>query len=176
VQDSVSVWEDEFDKLPKAKEPAMNAFAAYVDQRVTGKLGLSPMITGSQSFTFALPAFVSPLLPLVPTIDPVSGKTALANAWQASALASVMFVGPGAYVGAPTPATTFSLPPAVIVNPASVVAAYASLLSGLLATKPSEKSEIPKLLHDAFASLSYVVTGINSLPIPTPLVVTASVS
>lgn len=173
-QDSVSVWKSEFDKLPKVGTnvaEGMTNLANFVDARVTNKLGLGPPITGSFAFTFNKAAFVAPLLSLAPVNNP-SGLITMANAWQTAALASVMIVSPGASVGAPTPPTTFSVVAAVI-DPASVAAAYAVLLSKLSAAKPVEKDPpLPTYFQEAFASLKYNLSGLNSLPPPagpTPL-------
>lgn len=171
MQDPLPIWKAQWETLPKALAAAQGALnlSNYVMQRVSAKLTLAPIIGGPPAvFTFNAPAFAAPLSALVPTPDPVSGATAMANAWQASVLASVMLVLPGAYVGAPTPATTFSVV-VCVVNPAALAAAYSTLLSGILSLQPSPLSQIPDLLYAAFASLTYDLSGLNSLPIPTPL-------
>lgn len=179
MQDPLPIWKAQYELIPKdgvlaAPQGALN-IANYVSQRVTGKLTLAPIIGGPPAiFTFNPAAFAAPLSALVPSPDPITGKTAMANAWQAAALASVMLVTPGAYVGAPTPATIFSVV-ACVVNPASVAAAYAALLSSMLALQATPlPSQIPDLLYAAFASLTYNLTGLNSIPPPAgPLPLTA---
>ena len=174
--DPLSIWKSEFDNLPKDAPTViqgMQNLANFVDSRVSGKLMLGPPIIGSSSYTFAKAVFVAPLIVLQATVDPVSGKIAMATAWQTAALASIMTLSAGASVGAPTPATTFAAPPLCVVNPASLAAAYASLLANLLALVPTkEKSKIPDLFFSAFSSLTYIVSGINMIvPTPTPLIV-----
>lgn len=171
--DSEQVWKDEFKKLPQVSSSTsdgMNNLADFVAARVAGmKIG-SP-ITGTSSFTFNRSAFVSSLLSLAPVQD-TSGLIAIATAWQTSALASTMFVSPGASIGAATPATTFAAV-VTVVNPASVAAAYTILLSNLSSLQPvAEDPMFPVYLRNAFLMIQYTLTGLNTV-VPTPVTITA---
>jgi hypothetical protein len=169
--DSLPTWKSEFEKIPKNKNSSMENLANYIDARVTGKMQLGTPFIGSSSFTFNKAVFLAPLSSLVPTVDPISGKLAMASAWQIAILASTMSASAGS-IGVLSPATTFSvITPPIIPSP-TLVASYAALLSGLLALIPTPgPSQIPDLFHSAFSSLFYIVTGINSIaPTPTPLI------
>lgn len=166
AQDLLPIWKMEFESLPKTAIPGawQSGFASYVSQRVMGKLMIAPPVIGASTFTFNTAAFMAPLMSIVPSLDPVTGRTALANAWQAGVLASIMITAPGAYIGAPAPPTTFSVVTTTLVNPASVTAAYSTLLSGLMSIPPSiAPSIIPDLLYAAFASLMFDLSGLNSI-------------
>jgi hypothetical protein len=167
--DPVSVWKSEFEKLPKVGTTVaegMTNLANFVDARVTNKLGLGPPMIGSFTYTFNKAIFLAPLISLTPSPSNLTGMTALANAWQSAALASMLIVPPGAAVGAPAPPTTFSVA-AAIVDPASVALAYSTLLQKLLAAKPvGEDPPFPTYFYDAFTALKYNVSGLNSVPPP----------
>ena len=170
--DPLPVWKAEFEKMPKTKNSSMEALANFIDARVTGKMQLGTPFLGNSSFTFNKAVFLAPLSSLIPTFDPISGRVALASAWQTAILASTMSASSGS-IGAPSPATTFSvITPPIVPNPALLVVSYASLLAGLLALVPTPgPSQVPDLFYSAFSSLSYIVTGLNSIaPTPTPLI------
>jgi hypothetical protein len=90
-------------------------------------------------------------------------------------------VAAGGSVGAPTPATIFSAPPAAVFEPASLTAATAALQTALLAALPVGtplSSAYPSALYTAFTSLQVLLTGLNSVPPvagPNPLIATVSV-
>lgn len=170
-QDVLAIWREEFKNLPITKENdwAQN-IGDTIEARVTNKLQLAPPFGGPPTrFTWQKGLFVSAIENLQPVTDPVSGRTAIANAWLNSVLASQMTSLGGNFVGAPSPATTFGAPPIITIDPPSAAAAHATLLQGLLNLEPVSEApgNFPNLFFAAFGALTFTATGINSLPPPT---------
>ena len=96
----------------------------------------------------------------------------LAGGFAASAGMSTMTIPMGSSVGVANPGTIFSAPPVVIIEPPSLVSATKQLKSDIEGANVTKGlSMIPVYLRDAFLSLTFLVTGINSMtPTPTPLV------
>lgn len=170
-QSPLPTWKSEFKNIPQdpatALEGAQN-IADWIDKQVTNKLTLGPPFVGSAVYAWQ-PSIFAPLIILPPSPDPASGRTAMANAWQTATLAATMTVSSGS-VGPPSPPTLFSAPPVTVVDPPSVTAAYATLLQGILALPLAPEIDLctlPDLFFAAFASLTFTLTGLNSVPPPT---------
>lgn len=177
--DSEGVWKSTLKAIPNTVDKAagIQALADWVEARVVSKLALDPslIVGATPSYVWLQSAFKPPLLTLEPVTDP-STVTAIADAWRDAALTSLMPVLPGISVGSPSPATTFSVVVSLL-DPASVASAYNTLSSALLELKPTadpDDVKIGPLLRAAFLSLTFTLTGLNTIvPVPTPLVAAA---
>ena len=174
----LQTWKDELENMPKVDNPtwAIN-FANYVDEMIAG---LTPQaaaldVSAGYSFTFDKTLFAAQLATMAPTPDPVSGITALANAFLASITSplTLFAILPGAFVPPSTPATLFSVVAPTILNPATPPLLHAKLLE-LIASSPvdsAQDSEFPIKFREAVLLLGITVNGTNSVvPVPAPLV------
>ena len=144
--------------------------AQWAAARTTMKLSLSNIV-GPVTYTFNMGQFDALLKTCLTTDQKVAAAAQISNAWAAAAMSSPMLVLPGSSLGVPSPATTWSAVAAVI-DPPSVMMAKMQLMQGLLAAEAVEDGYLSKMaeaFRQAFLSLSFTVTGMNSLPIPTPL-------
>ena len=175
--DPLPVWLQEWENLPVDATGTQSPkdIANFVDERVTGKLEFGPLakFTPPPKFTWQKALFESALriLALVPSPDPITPRTAMANAWQTATLASLMGItAPGTTINPPPPPTTGSVLTAVaLIDPPTVAVAYAGFLSDLLtappATTPAE-SVFPRACFKAFTQLTFSVTGTDTTPTP----------
>lgn len=173
--DPLPMWLKEFKNLPVRgdKDPPgkwADDLADFIDKRVTNKMGLgSPLMGPPSTFTFQKALFSAPLKALQAVPEPISGRIAVANAWQSAILASTMVPGAGLAVGSPAPPTLFSAPPVVMIFPVSVTLAYTGMVADLIAMPLAPDalgSKMPSILYTAFTKLMYMVQGLNSLPPP----------
>ena len=181
--DPLPLWKKEFKNLKPVgdKDPPgkwADNLADFIDQRVTNKMTLGTPIMGPPStFTFQKALFSAPLKALQAVPDPISGRTAVANAWQSAILASTMVPGAGIALGSPAPPTLFSAPPVCMIFPVSVTLAYAGLLMDLIGLGEAQDplmSKMPDALYTAFTKLQFMLQGLNSIPPPAgplPLIV-----
>lgn len=145
--------------------------AQWAAARTTMKLTLSNII-GPVTYTFNMSQFDMLLKTCLTTEVKMVAAAQISNAWAASAMASPMIVLPGCSLGAPTPATTWSAVVAII-DPPSVMMAKMQLMQGLMQADAVEDGYLSKMaeaFRQAFLTLSFTLTGMNCLPIPTPLV------
>lgn len=176
--DPVSIWTAEWANLPPVTdELAPVQIANFVFQRVSAKLSAGPPFSGGFVFTFAMPIFQQIITDIPKTPTTAIYATRYGDAFQSSCVGSAL-VCSGGFIGAATPPTTFSAPPAAVFDPGSVAVAKAALVATLMAAPPapSEASIVPIALHQAFSSLKIILSGLNSIvPTPTPLVATVPV-
>jgi len=139
-----------------------------IDGLVTNKAQLAG-ITGSVVFTFNKSVFMAQLMAL--TFTPVAAVAAqiIGLAWGAAMQASTMVVPAGSYLGTPSPATTWSVVTASMIDPPSIAAAQAGLISTLSvmqAVKNAEDSALGSALYKAFTQCTATVSGLDSTPSP----------
>lgn len=145
----------------------------FADWYVSNITGISPDPTAltAVGFVFAFPAptFAAQIL--------ASPKPDFGTAWINTISTMVypvsLAVATGTVYGPVSPATTFSAITAVIINPASIIAAQSKLLE-LLAVMPVSDNKLakyPPLFREATTMLKIDITGMNSVaPTPAPLV------
>ena len=168
--DSESIWKQEIKNIGTTQVAAEGVakFAKAINQRVTGKLGVTG-ITGSIMYTWNPAAFVSIMLSAVPTPDPISGLIKLASAWETGTVSSILTVPSGSYIGSASPTTTWSLVIASIIDIPSIAVAKAALIAELQlaqAVNSADNSIIGTALFHAFKKLTATVSGLDSTPTP----------
>jgi len=167
--DPLSSWTNAFTNLaPAADDSWADNMADAVDGLVTNKLAVTT-ISPSATFTFNKAIFAAQLKLATPTDNAVAGCTNFADAWGSAVTASTLVVAPGSYLGAPTPATTWSVVILSLVDPASIAAAKAALVIALTSATPvanAALSAFPSAFRTAFATLTASVTGLDSTPSP----------
>lgn len=175
--ESASVWADTLNNLPKVTTPDWTEnIAQAIFDLTSNKLQIQD-IEPPSVFTFQKPIFQAVLATAVPAVDPVTGATTFSNAWRDACAASVMFVASGSsYVPGgvpPSPANTFSAPPAVVVDPPSLLIGYNILFTAIATGGGQPNADyFAEQFRDAFLALTYTVTGVNSVtPTPGPLVI-----
>lgn len=169
VTDILDDWKSAFNDIPNVMTQAegVQNLSDWIESHVTGKLVLDPSIivgTGI-TYTWNKEAFKAELLSLSNSPTP----NGLASAWKASVEASIMSVPAGASVGAPSPATTFSAPPVTVLDATSVTTAFSQLQVSLNSLPPAntkEEVQIPELLRTAFLTLTFTLSGTNSVSPP----------
>lgn len=168
--DPEALWKQRFKGLQTDGSGASWAdkMADAVDQGVTGKLQVSGL-TGSVTFTFKKDIFANMLKLAVPSPSPFSGAQAIATAFQVACLSSTIVVAPGAFVGAPTPPTTFSVVISSLLDPPGIAAGY-SIVFGTLTTMSAvpdaAEGIVGPAIRKGFTMLTVTVTGLNSVPPP----------
>lgn len=177
--DPPKTWIDTVNGLPpsKAAPKALADLASAVDACVTNKAQLTGIV-GKPVFTFQKAIFVAGLQSLAPVPAAAAGVAKFVAAWADAVTASIMLVPSGSSFGPPSPPTLFSVVIATVLDPDSLVLARTTLQSDLLSQKPvksSSDSDFGPALRRAFLSLTYTVTGLNSVPPPAgPLPLTAA--
>lgn len=186
-RDPLSVWQLEYENVPiddGTSGPGAWAdnLADYIDARISGTSKLEPappVFASGASFTWDKATFANLIRSLPPSPEPSSGINAIASAWEASILTSVLIVPSGSFITSPTPPTLWSAPPAASPEPGSISTAKATLISTLLSAPVANtraQSIFPQAFHTSFGSISFILSGINSVPPPAgpqPLVTTA---
>lgn len=165
------IWKTEFKDI----EPTVNVVQAASDlanfysKQISG-IQPSPLLTAPGfTFPFQTSLFQAGLLSLTPALDPASGAITIASAWESAILATLPVVAPGAFVGAPTPPTTFSVVASTIIDPPSIVAGKTLIMSLLPLSPPVPDAlgaQLPDVLFQATSLLTITVTGTNSVPPP----------
>lgn len=171
----LSTWKTELQNLPKVGDTswAANFAGWYADMIVNIQPDTSTFSAAGFSFTFNTATFAAGLIGLQPTPDATAGITGFANAWEQAILSSVLVVGTGSALLPSTPATTFSVVAASIINPPSIALGKAKIISLATLGIPSE-SKFPEYFRDATLMLNFSVTGTNSVTPPAgpnPLIV-----
>lgn len=153
---------------------AANNLANWINALVSGQLSPNPATLSSGTFTWNPAPFIATIASAAPSDSP-SASAVIADAWEGAINASVLLVLPGAFVGVSSPATMFSVVSSVSVLPPTVAAAKAAMIASL-ASAPgvldASQSQFPDIIRTAFLSISYSVSGMNTLPPPsgpTPL-------
>lgn len=173
--DPLSTWQSTLAALPKVADTswALN-FADWYSNRIVNIQPNQTILNTSTGFvfTFSTATFAAQLITLGPTFNQAAGIAGFANAW-ATAIALTIFpatlnVSAGAFIGTSTPPTLFSAVTAVVLDPASIVAAVAKINE--LATAPPVSdptmSQFSEKFRDATLLLTITVTGLNSVPPP----------
>lgn len=172
--DALSTWQTTFAALPKTKDTSWAAnFATWADDRVTSKLTQDSGIQGpGLTFTFNKAIFQTALLLLLPVPDALLGIKGFADAWQTAMASSVAITAVGSSVGAPSPATTWSVVASTTIDPASIVLGHTKILELVNSPKVADalESEFPIKFREAFLLLTISTLGTNSVaPTPGPL-------
>ena len=150
----------------------ISAWIARSSDRITWLTGILP--TTSTGFTFNQATFQAQLATLVPTGDQSAAANSFFSALEAAILASIFLVSPGAYLGSPGAATTWSAVASVIPDPAGLAAAKAAAVAYMSSAPVSAtKPTLANSVRIYFTSLTYTVTGTNSAVPPAPLVAAA---
>jgi hypothetical protein len=170
-----STWGTTLTNLkPVSNATWAKAFADAVDSLTTAKMELTNIKTVPAQFTFAKAVFETQLKVLKPTKSAQEGANNFANAWATTVQSSIMVVTPGATIGLPpSPANTYSAVTGTLLDPASLAAAKAGLVSDILKVKPDPKNAnaFARAFRKAFLALTYTTTGLNSVsPTPAPLI------
>jgi hypothetical protein len=173
------LWKTEFADIAPSNNQVQSAsdIANFYSKQISA-IQPAPLLTAPGfTFPFQTPLLQAGLLSLVPAVEPVSGALTIATAWESAILATIPVVPSGAIVGAPpTPATTFSVVEATIIDPPSIAAGKALIMSLLPLAPPIPDplgAQLPNVLFQATSLLTITVTGKNSIPPPsgpTPLV------
>jgi hypothetical protein len=172
--DDLATWKSTFLDLPKVANSSWAAnFANWVGDRVTNN-ELTNITAANIPFDFDRGVFQTQLELSVQTISALVGITQFATAWEISINASLTLnVISGDFTGGGSPAETWSTVSSATIDAASILAGKAIILT-LIAEAPvdvSADSRFPEIFRNAFLALTGTVSGINSLAIPTPLVV-----
>lgn len=169
--DSLATWKSTLVALPKVADSSWaDNFASWVDARVTNKAQLTGIITPTPPFTFSMATFKSQLATLSPTTSASVAATNFANAWATAMNVSlVLTVPPGSSLGAPSPATTWSVVTTALIDVPSVLVAQ-NYLQAQLAIAPTvadaNDSLFAQIFRNTFLLLTGSVTGMNSVPPP----------
>jgi hypothetical protein len=92
-------------------------------------------------------------------------KENLAAAWESAALGSSMAIPALSYIGSLTPTSQWSVVASVVVDPASVAAGKAKILSDLATIQNvslANQSTFPVTLRAAFLLLTVTITGTDN--------------
>lgn len=170
AMDPLPQWVQAIAAIKPDKTSLASKLGDAIDQRVTGKLQLAMVMGPPAQFTWAKATFVQLIenLPASPVLP--AGLMAIANAWEASMMASTLVVSPGAYVGSPAPPTLFSVVISSIIMPPSIEAGKAVLQAQLMSAAPipdPNASPLGPALFSAFSTLIGMVVGLNSVSPPT---------
>ena len=170
---SLDQWVKEFENSSKNSNNIL-FLSNFLGNMTSGKLELNLLSTSI--FTFNEQLFKSQLSLMKIYDNKFLPNSILANAWQSSILASTFIVAPGTFIKpAPTPATIFSISPVVIPD-VSLEITKQNLESNLNNLNSQKSSyEFVKCFYNAFLSLTYTITGVNSIiPTPTPLLINSN--
>lgn len=168
--DSLATFESTFNALEPTndKDAGIDAFADWLDARVTGKMSL-PGITGpGLTYTFDKTTFATQLKTLSKNNDKNASVDSLASFWKASL--GTALVAAGSSVGTPSPATTWSVVNTTVIDVASQ-AAGENKVKELKTADDTGDSPMPRIIREAFLLLTITTSGLNSVsPTPGPLV------
>lgn len=176
--DPLAVWKAEFAKLPQDPTGATGSLnlAKYINERVSNKLGMDPSVAAVDApakavFTWQPAIFAASMAGITPAPVAAAGALKISSAWAQATQASLFIVAPGTVLSPPPPPSNGQSSVIIlsIVEPPSILKAQQSLMSGLMQAKPAElasESVLPKLLYEAFASLTFAVTGLDTTPPP----------
>lgn len=167
------VWKSTLSSLPQVdKSDWVGNFASWANERSSMKLEIMP-VKGGMKFTFNQGVFESTLRTAMPVDLALSAATKFSTAWFNAMMASTMVVLPGSSLAAPSPATTWSVVAGTLIDPPSIIAGRIYLMTKLTSAAPVDKgmmSHLAEAFRTAFSMVTCTVTGINSLPIPSPLI------
>lgn len=167
-----AVFESTLLALPKIATATYTGFTGWIGNNTDSNLILTNILPATNNlFVFNQATMAAQMATLTPTASQSAASAAFFNALEQAILASVFTILPGSYVGASSPATTYSAVTSVIPDPPSLVAAKAAGVN-YLNTTPLSLTEpvMANALRTYLLALTYTVTGLNSLPVPTALV------
>ena len=143
-------------------------FANWVYGRVVANQLLG-VVTAAVPLNFQKSVFQAQLESCVITTSSLAGATQFANAWEAAIMASAtLMVSSGDYVGSSGPGTTWGSVDSKIIDPASISAGKAIIIS-LGSEGPvslSSDSKFPEKFRNAFLALTGTISGKDSVPPP----------
>ena len=175
--DPLPVWKVKFAEIPPDPTGQLSPIliSAFVAERVTGKLIISPTAVEFQPPpTYAwVPTFLESTLrslAVVPSVEPITPNTKIAQAWSQGCAAAQLIITPGAKMNPPPPGTNgIVATAAAVIDPASLTAATTSLIQELIAAPPAGTPAtvvFPEAMFKAFTKLKYVITGLDTKPPP----------
>ncbi len=181
--EALNIWQSTFkDEViptdgPEWPSVFTNWYAARFDTPNLSLPGLT-IASGNLPVTFGKAAFEAVFSTLAPGLTQAAAMAIIANAWEAGLIASTVSVLPGDSVGAPLPATIWSVVSASIFDPASVVLGKAKILELIGAENVGDALDAaaPVKFREATLLLTATTTGLDSTPAPAgplPLVDTA---
>lgn len=175
--DILTKWQTELLLLPKVADTSWAlTFATWAEKRVSkanavDSVGLFPdpamLVPSTFTFTFNVATFAAQLISLGPTSNALDGITAFANAWATAIAASTAVVAASSFKPPTSPATLFSVVASTVIDPASIAAGKAKIITLALEPAPTgQASKFPEKFRDAFKLLTITVTGTDSTPTP----------
>lgn len=167
-----SVFESTLLALPKIATATYSNFTGWIAGNTDGNMILTNILPpANNQFVFNQATMAAQMATLSPTASQSAASTAFFNALEQAILASVFTILSGSYVGTSSPATTFSAVTSVVPDPASLTAAKSAGVAYLNSTALSLTQPVmANAVRTYLLALTYTVTGMNSLPTPTPLV------
>jgi hypothetical protein len=173
--DPLSTWQTTLDSLPKTEDSSWaKNFASWYYERIAS-IAASPSALAASGFkfTFAKAVFESKLLALTFTPSALAGISKFADAWESAIKATTVLVGPGSVKQpASGPATTFSAVSGTVIDPSSIAAGKAKIITLVSAptVKSGKDSEFAVKFREATLLLTITATGVNSSSPSGPLV------
>lgn len=167
--DILTTWKSTLFALPNVGSSiwSTNFSQWYADRIANIEPNPTSLVPTTFVFTFPVSTFATALAALTNTNNATTGITGFADAWksaiQTMAFPATLSVATGAFEPPATSASTFSSVASVVIDPASITAAYNKILE--LATSPNvsgDASEFPKKFRDATLLLTITVSGDDS--------------
>lgn len=165
--DPIGTWISTYSTLPSVIDISWAAnIADWMYQRV--QAAQLTDVSSAMPFPFAKSVFQAQLQMLVPTIDQLGAITAYANAWETAIIASQPLI---VVAGDSTTGGTWSVVSSAIINPGSIAAAKAVVMTLATAayTSDASLSQYPRIMRDAFLTLKGDVVGLDTSGPPVPL-------
>ncbi len=167
--DPLSTWISTFAALPTTADTSWAGnFANWANDRVID-MELSGILNAGLDWTFNKTTFEASLIVLTPTPIAASGIASFASAWETAIVASALSILAGASLGAPSPATTWSVVSSQVIDSSGIAAGKAKILE-LVSSPPvpdATSSDFPVKFREAFLLLTGSITGLNSVIPPT---------
>jgi hypothetical protein len=167
------VFENSLLALPLISASDYTNIAGWIASNTNSLMWLTNILpTSGIVFTFNQSVMKTQMTStLVLTGDLAVAASNFFTCMEAAIIASLMQVSSGSYLGSSSPATTWSAPPVSVPDPASLILAKSSAVSFMSSASLSANHPIlANAVRVYLSALTYTVTGVNSLPIPTPLV------
>lgn len=170
---SLSSFESSLLALPLISTADYTNIASWISANSSNVMWLTNIFpTSGTIFTFnqsVMKAQMSSTLVLTGDLSVAANN--FFTCMETAIIASTMVVSSGSYLGSSSPATTWSATPVSLPDPVSLASAKASAISFMSsATLSASHPILANAVRIYLMALTYTVTGINSLPIPTPLI------
>jgi hypothetical protein len=155
----LKVWDDSYHKLPRNTN-----WARHVAQWYAKHAKLEPMILkGDFQFDFNQGVFSNRLNSLKAVFSAPEGARQFSDAWITSIKASKIMLAPGAFIGSPSPSSTFSQVEVKWSEP-MLQAAKMRLFADI------QRMKVPHALYNASQQLGIDALGMDSSsPVNVPL-------